>query len=136
MARDLIDLFEALALSACKIRAIVLTGSGQRAFCAGGDLKERNGMTDTASGQHLVYERMVRAVIGCPIPIIGAINGAAYGGGCELVAAVDFAYVSEPPNLLRLKSRLAYTRCRRHADLGPRCGGTARQRTDPDGSRL
>lgn len=53
-------------------------------------------MTDTVwQAQHLVYERMVRAVIGCPIPIIGAINGAAYGGGCELVAAVDFAYVSE-----------------------------------------
>ena len=38
MARDLINLFEALALSDFNIRAIVLTGSGQRAFCAGGDL--------------------------------------------------------------------------------------------------
>ncbi|MGA0281522.1 MAG: enoyl-CoA hydratase-related protein, partial [Paracoccaceae bacterium] len=73
MARDLINLFEALALSNYNLRAIVLTGSGQRAFCAGGDLKERNGMTDTVwQAQHLVYERMVRAVIGCPIPIIGA----------------------------------------------------------------
>ena len=96
MAQDLIDLFEALSLDDFDMRAIILTGSGTRAFCAGGDLKERNGMTDDAwKAQHLVYERMVRAVIGCPIPIIGAINGAAFGGGCELIAAVDFTYVSK-----------------------------------------
>lgn len=45
--------------------------------------------------QHLVYERMVRAIINCPLPVIAAVNGAAYGGGCELVAAVDFAYVAD-----------------------------------------
>ena len=45
--------------------------------------------------QHLVYERMMRAIMGCPIPIIGAVNGAAFGGGCELVAAMDFTYVSK-----------------------------------------
>ena len=96
MAHELIDLFETLSLDDFDIRSIVLTGSGTKAFCAGGDLKERNGMTDAAwKAQHLVYERMVRAVIGCPIPIIGAINGAAFGGGCELVAAVDFTFASE-----------------------------------------
>jgi enoyl-CoA hydratase/carnithine racemase len=96
MARELIDLFEGLALSPAHVRAIVLTGAGDRAFCAGGDLKERNGMDDEAwQAQHLVYERMVRAIISCPIPIIGAINGAAFGGGCELAAAMDFTYVSD-----------------------------------------
>lgn len=53
-------------------------------------------MSDTAwARQHLIYERMARAILNCPTPIIGVINGAAYGGGCELAAAVDFAYVAE-----------------------------------------
>ena len=96
MAQDLIKLFEGLSLDTGDVRALVLTGSGSRAFCAGGDLKERNGMSDAAWGaQHLLYERMVRAVLGCPVPTIGAVNGAAYGGGCELVAALDFCYAAE-----------------------------------------
>ncbi|MEC8743777.1 MAG: enoyl-CoA hydratase-related protein [Pseudomonadota bacterium] len=97
MAEDLVRCFETLAMNIHSpeqdIRVVILTGAGTKAFCAGGDLKERNGMSDDAwFSQHLVYERMVRAIMGCPIVIIGAINGAAYGGGCELVSMVDFAY--------------------------------------------
>ena len=96
MAQELYSLFEDLALDSADTRCVILTGSGERAFCAGGDLKERNGMTDAAwKKQHLVYERMVRAVLDCPTPIIGAINGAAYGGGCELTAAADFVYAAD-----------------------------------------
>jgi len=96
MARDLTRVFEDLNLAPGPLRAVVVTGSGTRAFCAGGDLKERHGMSDAAwFDQHLVYERMIRAVLDCPLPLIGAVNGAAYGGGCEFACALDFLYVAE-----------------------------------------
>jgi enoyl-CoA hydratase len=96
MGRDLVALFEDIALGQHDLRCIVLTGRGTRAFCAGGDLKERRGMTDEAwTRQHVIFERMVRALLDCPVPIIGAINGAAYGGGCEIAACCDFLYVSD-----------------------------------------
>ncbi len=76
-------------------RCIVLTGAGTRAFCAGADLKERDGMTDDAwNAQHLVFERMFAALMECPVPLIAAVNGAAFGGGCEIVLCCDFVYAA------------------------------------------
>jgi enoyl-CoA hydratase/carnithine racemase len=96
MGLDLVELFEHFSVNLENLRAIVLTGAGTKAFCAGGDLKQRNGMTDEAwQAQHLVFERMLRAVIACPLPVIAAVNGAAYGGGCEIAAAADFVYASD-----------------------------------------
>lgn len=96
MAQDLVAAFEDLALDPGDYRCVVLTGAGVKAFCAGGDLKERNGMSDEVwARQHLVFERMVRAIVDCPVPIIGAINGAAYGGGCEIAALLDFLYAAD-----------------------------------------
>ena len=96
MGEELMDLFERFQIDAEGVRVLVLTGSGEKAFCAGGDLKERNGMSDEQwLRQHAMFERMLRAIIACPIPLIGAINGAAYGGGCEITAALDFAYASD-----------------------------------------
>jgi enoyl-CoA hydratase/carnithine racemase len=96
MGLDLMELFETFSVALDGIRIVILTGSGSKAFCAGGDLKQRNDMTDEAwQAQHLVFERMARAILACPIPVIAAVNGAAYGGGCEIAAAADFIYASD-----------------------------------------
>jgi len=76
-------------------RCIVLTGTGDRAFCAGADLKERGSLTEAQwLSQHEVFERMFRSVRDCRAPVIAAVNGAAYAGGLELVLHCDFAYAS------------------------------------------
>ncbi len=107
MGKDLFGLFENLALDPGDTRVVVLTGAGERAFCAGGDLKERNGMTDDAWGQqHLIFERMVRALIDCSIPMVGAINGAAYAGGCEIAACLDFLYAAEHTRFAQTETTL------------------------------
>jgi enoyl-CoA hydratase len=95
MGLDLMELFEGLSIDIEGLRVAIVTGQGSKAFCAGGDLKQRNGMTnDEWQAQHLIFERMLRAIMACPIPVIAAVNGAAYGGGCEIAAAADFVYAS------------------------------------------
>lgn len=93
MAEEFDDFFGGLYVDDAGIRCVVLTGAGQRAFCAGGDLKERNGMDDAMwQRQHAVFERAALALMDCPLPLIAAVNGAAYGGGLEILLACDFAY--------------------------------------------
>lgn len=95
MGRDTLDLWTRLGAEPGETRCVVLTGAGERAFCAGGDLKERNGMTDEAwRAQHEIFERSFMALLECSVPVIAAVNGHAYGGGLETALACDFIYAS------------------------------------------
>lgn len=88
------------ALSAAEedstIRVVVVTGAGQRAFCSGGDLKERSEMGPRAwRRQHRVFEQTARTIRNLRKPIIAAVNGVALGGGFELALNADFIIASD-----------------------------------------
>jgi enoyl-CoA hydratase len=96
MMTALRDCFTEFYVNADAARCIVLTGAGEKAFCAGADLKERNGMTDGSwRRQHAIVEQAILAIHNCPIPVVAAVNGFAYAGGCELALASDFVYAAE-----------------------------------------
>ena len=95
MGHDKLDLWTRLAADPGELRCVVLTGAGGRAFCAGGDLKERHGMTSEAwRAQHELFERAFVALIELPLPVIAAVNGHAYGGGLETALGCDFIYAA------------------------------------------
>jgi len=107
MGHDLLDLWTRLAAAPGGIRCVVLTGAGERAFCSGGDLKERNGMSNQAwQAQHELFERAFMALLECPVPVIAAVNGHAYGGGCETALGCDFVYASGNANFALSETRL------------------------------
>ena len=95
MMTELRDCFANFYVDQDAAQCLILTGA-EGAFCSGGDLRERKGMTDAAwRRQHAIVEQMVRAIHDCPIPIIAAVNGPAYAGGMEVALASDFLYAAQ-----------------------------------------
>jgi enoyl-CoA hydratase/carnithine racemase len=94
MIQELLTLFREQTHNEA-LRCGVITGSGTRAFSTGGDLKERNGMSnDQWRRQHQLIEEMFKAMWDFPIPIIAAVEGFAFAGGCEIALGADLIVAS------------------------------------------
>ena len=79
------------------LRAVILTGAGDRAFAAGADIAELAALDGAVAGEHKARtgQRVTRLLEALPVPVIAAVNGFALGGGCELAMACDFRIASE-----------------------------------------
>lgn len=102
MYREITDLFSRAPELLGQARAIVLTGAG-RHFCGGNDLHEFESLTPANSGERMrVVREAFFAIRDCPLPVIGAVRGAALGTGlaiaasCDLIVAADTASFGLP----------------------------------------
>ena len=104
------------------IRAIILTGAGERAFSAGGDIHEFSASVargpDVAMRDFVTRgQRLTARLEAFPKPIIAAVNGLAFGGGCEITEAVPLAIASEHASFAKPEINLG---------MPPTFGGTQR----------
>jgi enoyl-CoA hydratase/carnithine racemase len=121
VTRELTEqLREALArlAAAGDVRAVVVTGSGERAFCAGSHIGEFEGLRGRVAEGKLLLEKLVyRQLAELPMPTIAAIEGDALGGGLELALCCDLRIASARARLGMPEVRLAVL---------PGSGGTQR----------
>jgi enoyl-CoA hydratase/carnithine racemase len=121
LSRDTLLAFGRLARDAVRdpdVRAIVVTGAGDKAFCAGADLKERQGMTENdIRVQVELYRSELGPLDKSPKPVVAAINGVAFGGGLELALVCDLRIAAAHAQLALPETTLG---------IIPGAGGTQR----------
>ncbi|OYD70445.1 short chain enoyl-CoA hydratase [Rhodococcus sp. OK302] len=94
MGALLTDVVEEIAVRTA-VRVVILTGAGDRAFSVGSDLRQRKAMTkEDWLRQRQAFDRTLYTVRQLRKPIFAAVNGIAYGGGCELAQSTDFVIAS------------------------------------------
>jgi enoyl-CoA hydratase len=83
-----------------QVKAVVITGSGEKAFVAGADIKEMSGLSESAARNFSERgQKILCQIEALRIPVIAAVNGFALGGGLELALACDFIYASQNAKL-------------------------------------
>jgi enoyl-CoA hydratase len=94
LAAQLIEVLETIAARST-VRVAIITGAGDRAFSVGGDLYQRKNMTkEQWLRQRQVFDRVLYTLRQLRRPIIAAVHGMAYGGGCEIAISTDFIIAS------------------------------------------
>jgi len=101
------------------VRAVVLTGAGERAFAAGADIGEFNALPSASVAAELSLrgQAVMNKIERLPKPVIAAVNGFALGGGCELAMACDIRIAADTARLGQAEINLGIT---------PGYGGTQR----------
>src|SRR4051812_10399206 len=95
LARELVAITAAIAADG-DVHAVVLTAAGDRAFCVGADLKERNAMSDADfRAQRILFRAAFGGVLHLPQPTVAAVHGFALGGGSELALSCDIVVADE-----------------------------------------
>jgi 2-(1,2-epoxy-1,2-dihydrophenyl)acetyl-CoA isomerase len=113
--RDQISIWLDEASADLAVRAVVITGAGEKAFCTGADLRsgraaaaERpEGAPDSAMGDgsrviRRGWQRLVGAVLDCEKPVVAAVNGTAAGGGMHLALACDLVLMAEEAKFIEV----------------------------------
>jgi len=93
-----VSLIEALETVAARVsvRCVLIRGAGERAFSVGGDLSQRKSMSkEEWLRQRQVFDRMLYTLRQLRRPVIAAVHGMAYGGGCEIAISCDFIIASD-----------------------------------------